>query len=128
MNKEVCKKIKTEFSKFVKENSKKEVEFSKWYVGITNAVKRRIAEHNVNKGKIKLFTSKYAFSLENANEIEKIFAKIGTANAVQKGGANTSSKYVYIFKMPSKEGLSGFDDGLNGYIKSIFTKAKKVKK
>jgi len=83
--------IKGQFTRFIKETmGSKNPRLNGWYCGITNNENRRKAEHNYVKGKIK------HWKCINASTMKK----------------NKSSKWVYIFKMPSnkKMGLGGVLD------------------
>ena len=80
-----------------------------WYSGITNNEKRRKAEHAYNKGIIKFWKCLDADNFENANKIEAYFSSKGTKNSPYGHGAKSESKWVYIFKIPTKKpiGLKG---------------------
>lgn len=77
-----------------------EVDYERWYVGISNDVAIRIKAHIKNKKISTLFFNNwYVYSKANAHEIEKWFSKEkNTINAPTIGGANEKSKYVYCFK------------------------------
>lgn len=102
--------IKGEFTKFIKKTMRSENPRLKgWYCGITNNENRRKAEHNYAKGKIKYWKCINASTMKKASEVEAYFSIKGTSNLPSPNGANKSSKWVYIFKMPNskKMGLGG---------------------
>ncbi len=102
--------IKSEITKhFSKSMNSEKPRLDSWYVGITNDTKRRKGEHRVNVLGLKYWKTFDAETMENANEIESYFSKKGTINLPSKNGANSFSKYVYVFRKPSSK-----PTGLNG--------------
>ena len=102
--------IKSQFTKFVKATMGSEnPRMNGWYSGITNNEQRRKAEHNSKNGKIKYWKCINAGTMKKANEVEAYFSAKGTKNLPNPNGANSSSKWVYIFKLPTskKMGLGG---------------------
>ena len=102
--------IKGELTKFIKKSMGSEnPRFSGWYCGITNNEERRKAQHNYNRGKIKYWKCINAGTMKNANEVERYFSEKGTANLPGPNGAKISSRWVYIFKLPTTKqmGLGG---------------------
>jgi len=110
--------IKGQFTRFIKETmGSKNPRLNGWYCGITNNENRRKAEHNYVKGKIKHWKCINASTMKKASEVEAYFSVKGTSNLPSPNGANKSSKWVYIFKMPSnkKMGLGGVVTGSDFY-------------
>jgi hypothetical protein len=68
-----------------------------WYVGITQDLEKRLAQHNVPRdGKYNVH--EYASSTKEAREIEKeLIEKYGLSGA--PGGGDENSKIVYVFLM-----------------------------
>jgi len=96
------KAIKGEITKHIKKSmGSNNPRFKNWYVGITNDIKRRRAEHNSKKIGIKYWKSFNAGSLKNANEVERYFSLKGTSNRPSPNGANEKSIFVYVFKKPT---------------------------
>ena len=104
--------IKGQFTRFIKETMGSEnPRLNGWYCGITNNESRRKAEHNNSKGKISNWKCIDAGSMKKANEVEAYFSSKGTRNLPNPNGAVKSSRWVYIFKLPSRNsknyGLGG---------------------
>lgn len=75
------------------------VNYSRWYVGITNDVKIRKSKHNQTFPNNMYFQFFDAGTMDTANQIEAHFSKNkGTINDSGKGGAKENSIYVYAFK------------------------------
>ncbi|GHT35483.1 hypothetical protein FACS189434_13360 [Bacteroidia bacterium] len=90
-------KIVGKIENHIKDNSVM-VDYSLWYVGITNNPKIREKQHNLTyKNKMYLHIC-YAYSKEIGNQIEKYFSDKGTINKPIIGGAKKNSFYVYVFK------------------------------
>lgn len=90
---------------------------SLWYCGITNDVRRRNAEHKLKKGKVEFWIDFDAESMNDAHIIERAMAE-KMQNLPHKGGANSDSQYVYVFKLISPSyGLGGVVEETN--IKSV---------
>lgn len=109
--------IKSQITKHIKSSMGSEnPRYKGWYVGITNNLERRKAEHRINVLGIKFWKTFEAESMENANEIEAYFNEKGTSNRPSKNGAVNNSKFVYAFKKPISKptGLNGpfTDDNL----------------
>ena len=93
--------IKTQITKHIKASMNSEKpRLSGWYVGITNSLNRRKAEHKIQALGIKFWKTFDAESMKNANEVEAYFSNKGTANRPSPNGAIKSSKFVYVFKKP----------------------------
>jgi predicted GIY-YIG superfamily endonuclease len=76
------------------------VRYSNWYIGITNNVKIRKAQHQKNKNIAALhFKAWNTDTKKNAIEIEKHFHALGMRDKASIGGAKDSTTYVYIFKV-----------------------------
>lgn len=102
--------IKGQFTKFIKDTMGSNTpRLNGWYCGITNNEDRRRAEHNYKKGEIKYWKCINAQTMEKANEVERYFSQKGTMNLPSPNGASTSSKWVYVFKLPKTKavGLRG---------------------
>lgn len=101
-NSKVTGKLKRLIISHIKDNTAgSEPDFSRWYVGISKDVDKRIMQH-IRKKKISgmFFNVWYAHSFANANDIESWFSREkGTHNAPHKGGATEDSKWVYCFKV-----------------------------
>lgn len=102
--------IKSQITKHIKSSMGSENPRLKyWYVGITNSLNRRKAEHKISTLEIKFWKTFDAESMENANSIESYFSNKGTSNRPSKNGAKEDSKFVYVFKKPISKPI-----GLNG--------------
>lgn len=76
------------------------VNYKNWYVGITNNVNLRKAQHQKGKNIPALhFKSWNAETKSNAIEIEKYFHNLGMKDKSSVGGARDSTTYVYVFKI-----------------------------
>lgn len=119
--------IKAQISKHIKKSMGSEnPRLSNWYCGITNNESRRKAEHNLNKGFVKYWKCYDALTKQKANEIESYFSQKGTNNAPHSGGANSNSRYVYVFKLNTsyqqkQKGLGGPIISSNEIIKQLFS-------
>lgn len=82
----------------IRKNSFIYADNSRWYVGITNDIKRRKAEHLTENPFLSCFASYYAGSMKIAAEIEAHFTQKGTLNASGSRGATKESKWVYVYK------------------------------
>jgi|SRR5690606_8433140 len=93
------KSINAQITKWVYDNSILYVNNGNWYAGITNDLNRRKIEHTV-KQKDKLWCWKCwdAKSLRIANALENSLSRRGFLNAPFKGGAISTSKYIYVYK------------------------------
>ena len=81
-----------------------------WYIGITNNVYVRKAQHmRKDYPDMKYFRSFYVYSMHIASQIEDYFSDEGALNHKGKRGAKENSRYVYVFK-----GNSNFLDILFG--------------
>jgi hypothetical protein len=98
MKSKTYKSIVAKINLHIKENSYLQGNNHRWYVGITNDVKRRKAEHEARET-IHHFASYYAYTAKIASEIEDYFSRKGTANNVGSRGANENSRWVYVFKI-----------------------------
>jgi len=89
-------KVKKEIDKHIDEycffNEK-----DRWYSGITNDPKRRLAQHEKDKKVMypKVWNVK---SMEVAHELEKYCSHKGFKNTDNLAGAKPDSNYFYIFK------------------------------
>jgi hypothetical protein len=102
--------IKSEITKHIlKSMGSQQPRLSSWYVGITNDIDRRKAEHKINTLELKFWKTFDAETMDYANEIESYFSKKGTINRPSKNGANKFSRYVYVFRKPTSK-----PKGLNG--------------
>lgn len=100
--------IKGQLTKFVKATMRSEnPRFNGWYAGITNNEKRRRGEHSKKNGKIEHWKCINTGSMKKANEVEAFFSEKGTINMRSPQGANSSSKWVYIFKLSKSKDLKG---------------------
>jgi len=102
--------IKSQITKHIKSSMGSEKpRLNNWYVGITNNLDRRKAEHNKKTLDIKFWKTFDAKTMKDANVIEAYFNTKGTINQSYKGGAIKTSKYVYVFKKPisKPQGLNG---------------------
>lgn len=107
--------IKGQFTKHIKLNGEN---YEEWYCGITKSPKQRMSKHRRNFEDITCFKMYQALNVKQANEVEKHFAKRGTANAKHKGGATSKSTKVYIFKFSEDlRGLYSTSDILNVFFK-----------
>lgn len=116
------KDIKAQFTKHIKNSMKSQnPKLGLWYAGITNSTKRRKAEHLNKKGDIEYWKCIDAETLNKANEVEAYFSEKGTRNAPSKNGAKNTSKYVYIFKLPTQKstGLNGPGITIENILKTI---------
>lgn len=120
------KGIKSAITSHIKKSmGSKNPQLNKWYVGITNNVGVRQAQHKAKLGSILYWKTMEAENMKLANNVERYFSDKGTLNAPQAGGATKSSKHVYVFKFPplhlNSKGLNGTFD-LDEFIKNIFKK------
>ena len=102
--------IKSQITKHIRATMKSEnPRLHLWYVGITNYERRRMAEHNAEKGLVKYWKCFNAETVDKANEVERYFHTKGTRNSASRGGAIRNSIYVYVFKWPTSKpaGLNG---------------------
>lgn len=91
-------KSKADIIKDIKDYVGKE-NYSKWYVGITNDIDRRLfGEHNVDR-KQDYWIYRTASSKSVAQEIEEYFLDAGMDG--DTGGGNDDTKIVYAFKKNS---------------------------
>lgn len=92
-------KIKKQIEKYVKENSNFFVDYSRWYIGVTNNPEIRKNQHkSLNNKEPNFWKHWYCYSKENALEIEKYFHKKGMLETSKTGGVAEDSKYVYVYK------------------------------
>ena len=88
-------KSKEDIIKDIKDYVGKE-NYSKWYVGITNDIDRRLfGEHNVDR-KQDYWIFRTASSKSVAQEVEEYFLNVGMVG--DTGGGNDDTKIVYVFK------------------------------
>ena len=107
--------IKGQFTRHIHKNGG---EYEEWYCGITESPRQRLNKHKKNFADITCFKVYQAINMKQANEVEKHFAKRGTANAKHKGGATSKSTKVYIFKFSEDlRGLYSTSDILNVFFK-----------
>jgi hypothetical protein len=84
---------------WVKKNSTFFVEYSNWYIGITNKPHIRKSQHTTNIEGKPYFWQEYNARTRNiAEAIEKRFHDKGMKDARHVGGAKSDSKYVYVYK------------------------------
>jgi len=76
------------------------VDYSNWYIGITNDPSVRKAQHEYQKQLTAMhFQWWEAGSKDNALEIEEYFQDAGMQDKKGAGGAKKNSTMVYIFKI-----------------------------
>lgn len=91
--------INAQITKWVEQNSILYVKRGNWYAGITNNENRRKIEHRIkNQDKIWCWKCWDAKSLRIANALENSLSRRGFSNAPFKGGAKSTSKYIYVYK------------------------------
>ncbi len=71
--------------------------FRNWYVGVTQNLKQRLAQHSISIGEGHYF-HETASSSQDAREIEKtLIEKYGLSGS--PGGGDEDARIVYIFRM-----------------------------
>lgn len=96
---ETAKSIVRKIKYWVEKNSTVFVDYSNWYIGITNKPHIRKSQHAVNiEGKPYFWQEYNARSRQIAEAIEKSFHDRGMKEKRHAGGARDDSKYVYIYK------------------------------
>lgn len=91
--------INSAISAWINKNSVLWTDKSRWYAGITNDENRRRIEHAVkNKEAIRCWKCWDAKSLRIANALESSLSARGFLNSPYKGGAISTSKYIYVYK------------------------------
>jgi hypothetical protein len=74
-------------------------EYSEWYVGITNDVSRRLAEHGLPEdGKFKSYNAQ---SLQTARAAEEHIALWGVQGGERLGNTEKDTTFVYVYKIIS---------------------------
>lgn len=94
-----AKSIIKDFKKWMAQHSNIEVDYSRWYCGITNnPPKRKNAHKHTNRKDTFAWVDKNAKSRRIADAVETYFHKLGLKDSDSKGGSKIDSKYVYIYK------------------------------
>ena len=84
---------------WVQKNSTVFIDYSNWYVGITNHPHIRKSQHSINIEGNPYFWQEYiARTREIAEAIEKSFHDRGMKEKRHAGGARSDNKYVYVYK------------------------------
>lgn len=102
-NMEVVEDIVAKISKYVRGTypAKAKIDFSEWYVGISNDPDgARTKSHKNRRNLIDLLHYKkfYAHSMSNARHIEmQLCNKWGLNNCATAGGIRPTSKWVYVY-------------------------------
>ncbi|SRR5258705_2466896 len=92
------------------------VEYSNWYIGVTNNTVVRKGQHKRSKKTLALHFEYWdAGTVENACEVEKHFHTLGMKDKHGTGGVRANTTFVYLFKISTNI----FDDfaHLFGFIK-----------
>jgi GIY-YIG catalytic domain len=93
--------IKKAIVDFVSNNSAFYVDYTNWYVGITNDVYTRLSKHESNRGKeIKIFRHWEAETARIAADLEMEFLNAGMNGSHGGWAMNSYFIYVYKFKGP----------------------------
>ncbi len=96
---ETEKQIRRKIEAWVKENSTLSVDYSRWYVGVTNNENARKSQHKSQQGKELYFWQSFnARSRKLALAIELHFHKKGMLEKDVPGGTAQDSKLVYVYK------------------------------
>lgn len=94
-----AKNIIKAFKEWIEAHSNVEVDYNRWYCGITNnPPKRQSAHKSVNKSDTFAWVEMNAKSRRVAEAIETYFHNLGVKDSDSKGGSSVDSKYVYIYK------------------------------
>lgn len=113
---DIQKSIIASIKRHCAKNSVLEMDYERWYIGITNNPPRRKQEHENEKNLIVAYKFEYwdARSSINAINIEKYFHDIDMLEYRGSRGAKKDSKYVYVFKLNSHgfDYLNHFFDGI----------------
>lgn len=92
-------KIIKQIEAYVKQNSTIYVNYSRWYIGVTNNPEIRKSQHkSLNNEEPYAWKHWYCYSKENALDIEKYFHQKGMLETDKTGGVADDSKYVYVYK------------------------------
>lgn len=93
--KETIKNIK----KWCNRHSTIEIDYKRWYCGITNKPNKRYNQHkNSNNADPYAWVSYDAKSRRIAEAIETYFHNLGMKDSDSKGGSAENSKFLYIYK------------------------------
>lgn len=94
-----AKNIIKAFQKWIATHSTIEVDYNRWYCGITNNPYKRQSSHkSTNKSDPFAWVEMDAKSRRIAEAVETYFHKLGVKDSDSKGGSSIDSKYVYIYK------------------------------
>src|ERR1700749_4849761 len=94
-----AKSILNKIKNWSRYHSTWEVDYSRWYCGITNKPHIRKNQHkHSNKADPYAWVEYDAKSKRIAEAIETYFHKLGMKDSDSKGGSVIDSKYVYIYK------------------------------
>ncbi len=93
------RKIQREIFRWVRKNSFMYANNARWYVGITNNGVRRKREHEAkNKCKCMHWKIWDLESVKHSLDLETKLHNIGMLDKDSKGGYNTKSTYIYVYK------------------------------
>ena len=92
--------IKRSIEKWILENSTIEVDYSRWYCGITKYPDDTRLKQHMNKRNDSGYFFKIwnAETMQQANNVEAYFSDKGMQNFPHSAGAKKTSKYVYVYK------------------------------
>lgn len=94
-----AKEIIKEIKKWCNYHSTIEVDYVRWYCGITNKPDKRKNQHkNNNKSDPYAWIEFDARSRRIAEAIETYFHNLGMKDSDTKGGSASDSKFVYVYK------------------------------
>lgn len=94
-----AKNIIKSFNKWIAANSKIDVDYSRWYCGITKNPYKRYSNHKSSiKSEPYAWVEMDAKSRRIAEAVETYFHSLGVKDSDSKGGSSVDSKYVYIYK------------------------------
>jgi len=92
--------IKQEMSQFIENNNGTDINYSKWYVGITDDPQRRLFQEHKVKKEEGPWIYRQCSNCSIAREVEEyLLAKYKTDGG--NGGGNNSTIYVYAYKKKS---------------------------
>lgn len=95
-----AKRAIKQINNHVKDHSQININYSRWYCGVTNSSNQRQINHRYKiKSETYFWLKIYCFSKRIALAVEKHFHNLGMLDKNLTGGVNEETKYVYVYKI-----------------------------